>query len=67
MEEKNTSTMTFQAAKKIVGNQPRWAVKKMVTALNMCPWLNTEKEKRLLQASEILLKEWPKHFLKGGA
>jgi hypothetical protein len=33
--------MTIEEAKKIVGNQPTWALKNMVKALNMLPWLNT--------------------------
>ena len=49
--------MTFEEAKKIVGNQPKWAIKNMVKALNMCPWLNTEEEKQRLQAAKIVLKE----------
>ena len=49
--------MTFKEAKKIVGNQPKWAIKNMVKALNMCPWLNTAEEKQRLQAAKIVLKE----------
>tara|TARA_R100000315_G_scaffold15241_1_gene5156 strand:- start:127 stop:282 length:156 start_codon:yes stop_codon:yes gene_type:complete len=48
--------MTFEEAKKIVGNQPKWAIKNMVKALKMCPWLNTAEEKQRLQAAEIVLK-----------
>jgi|TARA_R110002050_G_C8932135_1_gene512059 hypothetical protein len=48
--------MTFQEAKKIVGNQPKWAIKNMVKALNMSPWLNTTEEKQRLQAAKIVLK-----------
>jgi hypothetical protein len=53
--------MTFEEAKKIVGNQPksgRWR-KNMVKAknmVNMCPWLNTAEEKQRLQAAKIVLR-----------
>ena len=47
--------MTIEEAKKIVGNQPTWALKNMVKALKMLPWLNTaEDELRLKAAKEVL-------------
>jgi len=49
--------MTLDEAKKIVGNQPTWALKNMVKALNMLPWLNTEEDELRLQAAKIVLKE----------
>ena len=48
--------MTIEEAKKIVGNQPKWAIKNMVKALSMHPWLNTEQEKQRLLAAKIVLK-----------
>jgi hypothetical protein len=48
--------MTYENAKKIVGNQPIWALKNMVRALQMHPWLNTEIENQRLEAGKILLK-----------
>ena len=48
--------MTFEQAKKIIGNQPKWAIKNMVKALNIHPWLNTAEEKKRLQAAKIVLK-----------
>ena len=48
--------MTFEEAKKIVGNSPRWAIKNMVTALSMCSWHNTPEENQRLAAGKIVLK-----------
>jgi hypothetical protein len=39
-------------AKKIVGNQPTWALKNMVKALNMLPWLNTAEDELRLKAAK---------------
>ena len=36
--------MDIDEAKKIVGNQPKWAIKNMVKALSFYPWLNTEED-----------------------
>jgi hypothetical protein len=49
--------MNLIEAKQIVGNQPTWALKNMVKALNMLPWLNTEEDELRLQAAKIVLKE----------
>jgi hypothetical protein len=49
--------MDIHEAKKIVGNQPKWAIKNMVKALSTHSWLNTEAEKRRLQAGKIILKK----------
>ena len=43
-------------AKKIVGNQPTWALKNMVKALNMLPWLNTAEDELRLKAAKVVLK-----------
>ena len=48
--------MTIEEAKKIVGNQPTWALKNMVKALSMLPWLNTAEDKERLDAAKIILK-----------
>ena len=48
--------MTEAEARKLVGNSPRWALKNMVKALSMLPWLNTEEDKRRLEAAKIVLK-----------
>tara|TARA_A100001515_G_C4462447_1_gene174086 strand:- start:235 stop:393 length:159 start_codon:yes stop_codon:yes gene_type:complete len=48
--------MTLEEAKKIVGNQPRWAIKNMVKALKMFRALNTREEERRLLAGQIILK-----------
>ena len=48
--------MTQAEAKKIIGNQPRWAVKNMVKALSMHSWLNTPEENKRLAAGKIILR-----------
>jgi len=48
--------MTQAEAKKIIGNQPRWAIKNMVKALNIHPWLNTPEENERLAAGKIMLR-----------
>ena len=48
--------MTTQEAWKIIGNQPSWAIRNMVTALSMHQWLNTPEDKRRLEAGKIALK-----------
>ena len=44
-------------AKKIVGNQPTWALKNMVKALQMLPWRNTAEDELRLKAARVVLKE----------
>ncbi len=48
--------MSITEAKKIVGNQPKWALKNMVKALSMHPWLNDENDKQRLAAAKLILK-----------
>lgn len=49
--------MNLQEARYLVGNQPTWALRNMVKALHIMPWLNTEDDKKRLEAAEYLLKE----------
>ena len=49
--------MTIEEAKKIVGNQPTWALKNMVKALQMLPWRNTAEDELRLKAARVVLKE----------
>jgi hypothetical protein len=49
-------TMTLEQAKKIVGNQPNWALKNMVKALKMMPILNTAQDEERLAAALVVLK-----------
>jgi hypothetical protein len=51
------SGMKLEEAKKIVGNQPTWALKNMVKALQMLPWRNTAEDEQRLLAAKIVLKE----------
>ena len=48
--------MTLEQAQRIVGNSPRWAIKNMVRALQLHPWLNTKAENERLQAGKLILK-----------
>lgn len=48
--------MTIEQAWKIIGNQPKWAIRNMVAALSMCPGLNTPAENERLVAGRIALK-----------
>ena len=48
--------MTYEQAKKIVGKQPKWAIKNMLKALQMLPWLNTDEDNERLLACKIYLK-----------
>jgi hypothetical protein len=41
---------------RIVGNQPRWAIKNMVRALSMLPALNTPEDDLRLAAGKIALR-----------
>ena len=49
--------MNLIEAKKSVGNQPTWALKNMVKALNMLPWRNTAEDLERLTAAKIVLKD----------
>ena len=48
--------MSVIQAWKIIGNQPRWAIKNMVKALGMFAAIHTPEETRRLQAARICLK-----------
>jgi len=48
--------MTTNEAWKIVGNQPKWAIKNMVKALSMHSWSNSNEENLRLQAGKICLR-----------
>ena len=47
--------MTQEQAKKIIGNQPTWAIRNMVLALSLHPWLNTDQDVERLQAAKMVL------------
>ena len=48
--------MTIEEAQAIVGNQPTYALRNMVRALNMMPWLNTAADIERLAAAKVVLK-----------
>ena len=48
--------MNLEEAKKIVGNQPKWAIKRMVIALSIGSWSNTPEENERLVAAKLVLK-----------
>lgn len=47
--------MTIEQAKKIVGNQPEWALKHMVKALSAFSILNTPEDNERLLAARVML------------
>ncbi len=49
--------MTIKEDKALVGNQPTWALKNMVVALNMLPYLNTPADLERLEAAKTIIKE----------
>ena len=48
--------MTIDEAKRIVGNQPTFALRNMVRALNLLPYLNTPDDLRRLEAAKVVLQ-----------
>lgn len=50
------NNMSYEQAKKIIGNQPKYAITNMVKALKMCRFLNTPDDELRLQAAIIYLK-----------
>ena len=48
--------MTLEQARKIVGNQPMFALRNMVKAIKMCPWLNTEADLERMKAAQLILR-----------
>jgi hypothetical protein len=48
--------MDVEQAWKIVGNQPRWAIKNMVRALSMLPALNSPEQEERLAAGKVALR-----------
>ena len=48
--------MTTKEAWNIIGNQPKWAIKNMVQALQLMTWKNTNEEWRRLEAAKICLR-----------
>lgn len=48
--------MTYAEAKKIVGNQPIYALKNMIKALQMMTFLNTPEDWKRLEAAKIVVK-----------
>jgi hypothetical protein len=48
--------MTTEEAWKIVGNSPKWALRKMIKALSMHSWANTPEDNERLEAAKIAVK-----------
>ena len=48
--------MTIEQAQKIVGNQPKLALKNMIKALQMFSFMNTPEETKRLIAAKLILK-----------
>jgi hypothetical protein len=51
--------MTLAEAKKLVGSQPRWALRNMVLALSLHPWGNTPEETARLKAAQLIIRRGP--------
>lgn len=49
--------MTTAQARSIIGNQPTWAIKNMIKALQMFTMLNTAEDWQRLEAAKIILRE----------
>ncbi len=48
--------MTIEEAKRIVGNEPTYALRNMVKALDMLPWLNTDDDLERQEAARVVLR-----------
>ncbi len=48
--------MTSAEAWSIIGNQPKWAIRNMITALGALRALNTEEDNHRLAAAKICLR-----------
>lgn len=46
----------LRACYRVVGNQPRWALRNMVKALETFPYARTQEEDRLLSAARYVLR-----------
>ena len=48
--------MTLREARSRVGSQPEWALRRMVKALGLLPWLNTSQDRLRLEAALTVLR-----------
>lgn len=48
--------MNIKEARELTGNQPIWALKNMIKALEMMSWRNTEEDNKRLAAAKLVLK-----------
>jgi hypothetical protein len=48
--------MTVEQAKAIVGNQPTYALRNMVRAINMFPWINTDADLERQEAAKVVIR-----------
>tara|TARA_R100000655_G_scaffold109733_1_gene165169 strand:+ start:122 stop:376 length:255 start_codon:yes stop_codon:yes gene_type:complete len=55
--DKGGPRMTLEQARKIVGNQPTYALRNMVKALMLHHWLNTEDDWKRLKAAQLILRK----------
>ena len=53
---KKEASMTYDAAKKIVGNQSKHMLRNMIKALSLHSWRNTPEEQVRLEAAKIVSK-----------
>ena len=48
--------MDLKEAKRLIGNQPTFAIRNMVKALQMLTWLNDADDWQRLEAGKVVLK-----------
>jgi hypothetical protein len=56
LEPERKNPVTYDEAKKIIGNQPAWALRNMIKALELHQWMNTPEEQERLIAARIVAK-----------
>lgn len=57
--------MNKDEACRIIGNQPAYAVRNMIRALESIPFLNTDEDNRRLEAARIWIKLKPAERSRG--
>ena len=48
--------MTLIEARRIIGNQPKWAIRGMRAALEIATWHNTESDWKRLEACYVVMR-----------
>jgi hypothetical protein len=48
--------MTTEEARAIVGNQPTYALRNMIRALDMFAWINTDADRERQEAARVVIR-----------